>query len=99
MLLFSRTSVRTERPAREGLPGRACGGEALRGPAGNAIGSDPIGGVESGGVAEICEGNPFFATGETPVVPVIQGARPQGGLRFCRNYAVFCEDICRAAWV
>ncbi len=65
----------------------------------NAIGSDPIGGVGSGGVGEICEGHPFFATGETPVVPVIQGARPQGGLHFCRNYAVFCEDICRAEWV
>ena len=37
---------------------------------GNAIGSDPIGGVGSGGVAEVCEGNPFFATGGTPVVPV-----------------------------
>ena len=36
----------------------------------NAIGSDPIGGVESGGVAEICEGHPFFATGKMPVVPV-----------------------------
>ena len=32
----------------------------------NAIGSDPIGGVESGGVGEICKGHPFFATGETP---------------------------------
>ena len=37
----------------------------------NAAGSDPIGGVGSGGVAEVCEGNPFFATGETPVVPVV----------------------------
>ena len=36
----------------------------------NAAGSDPIGGVGSGGVAEVCEGNPFFATGGTPVVPV-----------------------------
>ncbi len=25
---------------------------------------------KSGGVGEICEGHPFFATGETPVVPV-----------------------------
>ena len=36
----------------------------------NIIGSDPIGGVESGGVAGICEGHPFFATGKMPVVPV-----------------------------
>ena len=38
-------------------------------------GSDPFGGVGSGGVAEICS------------------ARPRGGLHFCRNFAMFCEDI------
>ena len=41
-------------------------------------GSDPFGGVGSGGVAEICS------------------ARPQGGLHFCRDFAMFCEDIRRA---
>ena len=53
----------------------------------------PIGWVGSGGVAEICEGNPFFATGETPVVPVVRrmqrGAlmsgleKPPRGRRLC----------------
>ena len=41
-------------------------------------GSDPFGGVGSGGVAEICS------------------ARPRGGLHFCRDFAMFCEDIRRA---
>ena len=53
----------------------------------------PIGGVESGGVSEICEGHPFFATGGTPVVPVAHrmpiGAlmsgfeKPPRGRRLC----------------
>ena len=29
----------------------------------------------------------------------ICGARPQGGLHFCRDFAAFCQDICREAWV
>ena len=30
-------------------------------------------------------------------VEIICGARPRGGLHFCRDLAMFCEDICREA--